>query len=232
MKMIILMSCVFAALAACTKKDKVEKTASDAIVAEALSQPDGVCLVRNESDGSLQVFARGTASYYIGDARDIRRKTKVAELQAKAELSKFFKEKVIVEQSKDDEWVSQMSDVILTGTGNGEVKKKAITSGDLEAMRETILIRSEAILSGLVTLKTVKVPAKGSATSGDIQVTLGMSTKTLAATTEAYNMITDSMNARRVIGEKIDTPKQPVVNKGNVDANQGAPEVRIGNTLF
>ena len=204
MKMVALAVCalvVSATFAQRQKKDSVKENASNPAVQDVLSQPDGVSLVRNESDGSLQIFSRGTASYDFGDARDIRSKTKVAELRAKAALSRYFKEVVEVEESAA-RVEGRMSKAVLTQTGDGEVVKKSVTRENMKAIKETLTVRSTAILSGVVTLKTVKIPAEGSKTSGEIQVTLGICTKTLAAATEAHNMIMDSINARRAIGEK------------------------------
>lgn len=238
MKMMTLTTCAlvaFSAFAQEQEKDNVKENASNPAVQEVLSQPDGVSLVRNESDGSLQIFSRGTASYDFGDARDIRSKTKVAELRAKAALSKFFKEVEEVEESATS-GEGRMSKAVLTQTEAGEVVKKSVTRENTEDIKETLTVRSAAILSGVVTLKTVKVPTEGSKTSGEIQVTLGISTKTLAAATEARNMITDSINARRTIGEK--TNKQNSVNtKKQKDSpigviNQNKPEVKTNNTLF
>jgi hypothetical protein len=215
-------------------KDSVKENASNPVVQEVLSQPDGVSLVRNESDGSLQTFSRGTATYDFGDARDIRSKTKAAELRAKAALAKFFNEVVEVEESSAS-GEGRLSKAVLTQTDEGEVVKKIVTRENIEAVKETLTVRSAAILSGVVTLKTVKVPTEGSKTSGEIQVTLGISTKTLAAATEAHNMITDSINARRTIGEK--TNKQNSVNTKQKNSpsgaiNQNKPEVKTNNTLF
>ena len=237
MKMITLTACALVAsvtFAQGQEKDSVKENASNPAVQEVLSQPDGVSLVRNESDGSLQIFSRGTASYDFGDARDIRSKTKAAELRAKAALSKFFNEVVEVEESATS-GEGRMSKAVLTQTDDGEVVKKSVTRENMEAIKETLTVRSAAILSGIVTLKTVKIPTEGSKTSGEIQVTLGISTKTLAAATEAHNMITDSINARRAIGEKARQKSANVNNQkdgSNGAINQNKPEVKTNNTLF
>lgn len=240
MKMMTLAACALVASAAFAQgqeNDSVKENASNSAVEEVLSQPDGVSLVRNESDGSLQIFARGSATYDFGDARDIRNKTKAAELRAKAALSKFFNEVVEVEESSAS-GEGRLSKAVLTQTDKGEVVKKTVTRENIEAVKETLTVRSAAILSGIVTLKTVKIPSEGSKSSGEIQVTLGISTKTLAAAAEAHNMITDSLNARRAVGEKANMPKEPepAANKkkgsSTGNANQNKPEVRTNNTLF
>ena len=237
-KMMTLAACALVASATFSQgqeKDSVKENASNPAVQEALSQPDGVSIVRNESDGSLQIFSRGMASYDFGDARDIRSKTKAAELRAKAALSKFFNEVVKVEESVTS-GEGRMSKAVLTQTDEGEVVKKSVTRENMEAIKETLTVRSAAILSGVVTLKTVKIPTEGSKTSGEIQVTLGISTKTLAAATQAHNMITDSINARRAIGEKANRQKNAKVNSqkdgSNGAANPNKPEVKTNNTLF
>lgn len=237
-KMMTLAACALVASAAFTQeqeKDGVKENASKPAVEEVLSLPDGVSLVRNEKDGSLQIFARGSATYDFGDARDIRSKTKTAELRAKAALSKFFSEVIEVKESTTN-GEGRLSKAVLTQTDEGEVVKKTVTRENLESIKETLTVRSAAILSGIVTLKTVKMPTEGNKTSGEIQVTLGISTKTLAAATEAHNMITDSLNARRAIGERANNPPKPVENnkkdKSAGNANQNKPEVRTNNTLF
>lgn len=205
-KMMVLATCALVVVAAFAKeknqtKDSIKENASNAAVQEILSQPDGVSIVRNEKDGSLQIFAKGSASYDFGDARDIRNKTKTAELRAKAALSKYLKEVVQVEESSS-EGEGRLSKAVLTQADDGEVVKKSVTRENIESVKETIKIRSAAILSGVVILKTAKIPSEGSKASGEIQVTLGVSTKTLAAAAEVYNMITDSFNARRDVGER------------------------------
>lgn len=217
------------------EKENAANIASNSAVQEVLAQPDGVSLVRNESDGSLQIFSRGSATYDFGDARDIRSKTKAAELRAKAALSKFFNEVVEVEESETS-GEGRMSKAILTQTDDGEVVKKSVTRENMEAIKKTLTVRSAAILSGVVVLKTVKIPAEGSKTSGEIQVTLGISTKTLSAAAEAHNMITDSMNARRTIGQTASKPNKPEQNNkkddANSTANQNKPAVHVNKTIF
>lgn len=218
------------------EKGSVKENASNPAVEEVLAQPDGVSLVRSESDDSLQVFARGTAAYDFGDARDIRSNTKVAELKAKAALSKFFNEVIEVEESAISE-EGRMAKAVLTQTGAGEVVKKTVTRENMQSMKEILAVRSAAILSGVVTLKTVKIPTEGSKTSGEIQVTLGISTKTLAAAAEAHNMITDSLNVRRKVGERAINPnaagreKKKDDGEGS-DANHNKLEVHKNDTLF
>ena len=121
---------------------------------------------------------------------------------------------------------------VLTQTDEGEVVKKSITRENMESIKETLTVRSAAILSGVLTLKTVKIPTEGSKTSGEIQVTLGISTKTLAAAAEAHNMITDSMNARRAIGEKANAPKQPAAEGEKNCSGNNKVEARTNDTLF
>ena len=221
--------------------DGVQSAASDPAVQEMLAEPDGVCILRNENDGSLQILALGTADYEFGDARDIRNKTKVAELRAKASLSKYLKEVIQVEESAGDAEVT-LARTLLTEDKDGAVSKKSVSRETVESTKEILAVRSAAILSGVVTRKTVKKPTEGSKTSGEIQVTVGISTKTLAAAAEAHNRRTDSLNARRAVGETGSTAGKGAGKeskrsdsgaKGEADsANSNKPEVRINKTLF
>ena len=133
-KMMTLAACAIVASATFAQgqdKDSVKENASNPTVQEVLSQPDGVSLVRNESDGSLQIFSRGTVSYDFGDARDIRSKTKVAELRAKAALSKYLTEMVGVEESATS-GEGRMSKAVLTQTDAGDIVKKSVTRENME----------------------------------------------------------------------------------------------------
>lgn len=238
MKIITFAACALVASAAFAQeqeKRSIKENATDPVVQEVLSQPEGVGIVRNESDGSLQIFARGTAAYDFGDARDIRSKTKVAELRAKAALSKFISEVVKVEESATG-GEGRLLKTVLTQTNESEVMKRTVTRDVIEGVKETLTVSSAAILSGVVVLKTVKIPTEGSKTSGEIQVTLGISTKTLAAATEAHNMITDSLNARGEVGEGVGQRhvKEPIRREGTANgaSKPNKPEVRTNNTIF
>lgn len=237
-KKIMVAVCAVAASVALAKEQEqngVKNNASNPAVQEILAQPDGVSLIRSESDGSLQLFARGTADYSFGDARDIRDTTKVAEIKAKAALSKYLTE---VAQSEESETEGSMciSRTLLTETPDGSLMKKDVSRDVSRKIQETISVRSAAILSGVVALKIVKIPTEGSKTSGEIQVTLGISTKTLAAAAEAHNMITDSINARRKIGEQTNAPMPSApgtkIERLGEATNQNKPEVRVNDTLF
>ena len=114
-------------------------------------------------------------------------------------------------------------------------KKKIVEREVVAAVKEIITVRSSAILTGVATLKTVKIPGEDGISSGEIQVTLGVSTKTLASAAEAHNMITDSFNSRRTVGEKTNKSNDASANTGKVNSeeiNKNKPEVRINKTLF
>lgn len=234
MKKTILAFCAVVAVAVFAQENQndIKANASKSAVEEVLSQPDGVSIIQNEKDGSLQIFARGSATYDFGDARDIRSKTKIAEIRAKAALSKFYNETVKVEESATS-GEGRMSKAMLTQTESGEVVKKTISRENVETIKETLIVRASSILSGVVTLKTIKIPTKGSKTSGEIQVTVGISTKTLDAAAEAYNMIIDSLNSRRKIGDRV--PQNGCGNKANKNTcteSVNNVEVKINNTIF
>lgn len=213
------------------QNDNIKENASKAAVEEVLSQPEGVSIIRNEKDGSLQIMSRGSATYDFGDARDIRNQTKVAEIRAKAALSKYLNEIVTVEESASS-GEGRISKAMLTQTEKGSVVKKTVSRENMESVKETLTVRASAILTGVVVLKTLKIPSKNNETSGEIQVTIGISTKTLDAAAKVHNMITDSFNARREIGER--EPKKECEDKKcnkRTDADKNI-EVRVNNTIF
>ena len=235
-KMMTLAACTLVATATFAevlRDEDMQKAAGNPKV-EAVLESDGVCLRRSDADGSLQVIARDSAAYGIGTPRDIRNKTEVAEMKAKKRLVSFMNSKVEAYRQHG----SRQSETSVEA-GDGNIVTTLTTAQEAEMFESVIRESVSGNLTGVVVLKTVKVPAEGSKTSGMVQVTLGISTKTLAAATEAHNMITDSFNARRKAGEpahKANGDCAPAnggseANKTN-DANVNKPEVRVTNTLF
>ncbi len=232
-KMMTLAACAFVATAAFAEvlRDEDMQKAADNPQVEAALESDGVCLRRSDADGSLQVIARDSASYNIGTPRDIRNKTEVAEMKAKKRLVAFIKSKVEAYRQHG----LQHSETNVEAS-DGNVVTTLATVQESEMFENVVRESASGTLTGVVVLKTVKVPAEGRKTSGDIQVTLGISTKTIDAATEAHNMIIDSLNQRRAIGDK--PCSSPVkgeekCNAGADDsANRNKPEVRKNDTLF
>ena len=234
-KMMTLAACTLVAsatFAQVVKDEALEESASNPQVKEELKRsPDGVCL-KLAKDGTLQYIALGSASYHFGTAKDIRNKTKAAELDAKGRLVHFIEGSIIKKHGSHEEVATEQT----LESSDGKKLTVQATKQELEMCREVVEEYTSGRLIGIVVLKVEKIPQEGSSTSGDIQVTIGMSSKTRAASDAAHNMITDSINARRTIGEKASKPNTPdqsgMKDGSNGASNQNKPEVRTNNTLF
>jgi len=233
-KMMTIAACTLVASAAFAEvlRDEDMQKAADNQQVQAALEADGVCLRKSDVDGSLQVIARDSVAYGIGTARDVRNKTEVAEMKAKRRLVAFIKSKLEAYRQH----AASHSDT-STEASNGSIVTTLTTTHDAEMFQNAIQESTSGTLRGVVVLKTVKIPDEGSKTSGMIQVTVGYSAKTLAAATEAHNMITDSMNARRAIGDKPVKPNASECGKkadamSNEGVNHNKPEVRRNDTIF
>lgn len=191
-KLVMIVACgiVFAnasAFAQAAQDPQLQVNAANAIVQQELDQPDGVAITL-KPDGSFQIFARGTGTYDFNDADDIKDARRDGTLRAKANLSKFLKEKVASQDALDE--VSRKSKSM---TSDGQVQTVAVSKESLKVATESIQNESDAILTGVITLKDQKVP-RGS--GGEIQVTIGVSSKTLLAAKKAAQGINQSLSNR------------------------------------
>ena len=233
MKMMTLAACALvtsAAFAEVLRDEGMQKAADDPQVQKEL-EADGVCLHRDKGDGSLQVIARGSANYSFGTSRDVRNKTKVAELDAKQRLVSFMKGQLAAYAE-----VKKGSKETNAASTDGSNISMLSTAEEAEMFSSAVRESVSGTLTGVVVLKTVKTPDEGSKTSGMIQVTVGYSMKTLAAAAEAHNMISDSMNARRTIGNKPSRPNAADCKEekegGGDTLGHNKHEVRTNDTLF
>mgnify|MGYP004633225869 CR=1 FL=1 len=191
-KLVMTVACgiVFAhssAFAQAAQDPQLQANASNAAVQQELDQPDGVAITL-KPDGSFQIFARGTGTYDFNDPDDIKDARRDATLRAKANLSKFLKEKVASKEGLDE--VSKKSKSM---TSDGQVSKVSVSKESVKIATESIRNESDAILTGVITLKDQKVP-RGS--GGEIQVTVGVSSKTLLAAQKAAQGINQSLSNR------------------------------------
>jgi len=165
----------------------LQANAGNAVVQTELNQPDGVAFAIRP-DGTFLIFAHGTGMYDFNDAEDIREARKAGTLRAKANLSKFLKEKVSSSEGVDE--VSKKSKYM---TSDGQVQRGVVSKESVKIATESIRNESEAILSGLVVLKDRKVPRRA---GGEIQVTVGISSKTLKAARMAARGVNQSLADR------------------------------------
>ena len=216
------------------KDESLEQALSNPQVETELDNPDGVCLTLAE-DGSIQYLARGSADYNFGTPKDIRNKKMVAELEAKRHLVQFIEGSVL--KDRRIHVVSATEQTSKSSDGN-QLSVQA-TAEDFEMANRVVEEYTSGRLMGVVILKVEKIPQEGSKTSGEIQVTIGMSKKTRAASDSAHNMIIDSLNARRKVGDP--APKTNGNGRatnggrekgGDDSTNTNKPEVRVNNTLF
>lgn len=151
----------------------LKKVGKSESVQEDLANPDGVA-IRSFPDGSFQIFSRGTGTYDFNDPDDIRDATQQASLRAKAHIAKFLKEDLT-----SDEGMANATEKIKECSKNGTTKTAKVSKKSVSKMGEMITSHSKALLTGVITISTQKIPSGDD--DGEIQVTLGVSTKTLKA---------------------------------------------------
>lgn len=132
-------------------------------------------------NGTFQIFARGTGIYDFNDPDDIKDARRDGTMRAKANLSKFLKEKV-----SSNEGLDEVSKKSKSMTSDGQVQTVAVSKESVKIATESIRNESEAILTGVITLKEQQVP-RGN--GGEIQVTVGISSKTLEAARRLRDII-------------------------------------------
>lgn len=166
----------------------LQATVAQPAIDQVLTEPDGVAIGLKE-DGSFQIFSRGSGVYDFDDPSELSSARTEATLNAKANLAKFIKEKVSVEEGIVD--VVQKTKTLQ---GNGQIQTKVAKTEEVKTMAKAITSSAEEILQGVITLREQKVP--GSGTGGQIQVTVGISSKTLEA-------------VRRLTGQPAPAPAAP-----------------------
>ena len=166
----------------------LQANAQSAPVEAKLSEPDGVAITLNPQDGSFQIFSRGSGDYQFNNVKAKRIARNAATMRAKANLSKFLKEKIGTKEGLDD-----VTKNTLNMSGDGTAQSQAASMESVEVMSEAIRNESEAILTGVITLKAIEVP---SGNGGECQVTVGISSKTLKAAQKAAQGISTSLQNR------------------------------------
>lgn len=166
----VLASSVFAQDAT---KAELEKTAAAPEIQKQFDQPDGAAIFL-KPDGSFQIFARGTGTYDFDDVDDINDARREATNKAKSALAKFMKEKLSTEEA-----FSSASKKVKSITSDGQTQTANVTKESVKTNSQLIKNSADALLKGVITLKEQKIPRKGS--SGEIQITVGVSSKTLNA---------------------------------------------------
>lgn len=185
-KTVLFMACgIFLAGAALVAQDAntadLRKTAAAPEVQKQFDQPDGAAIFM-KPDGSFQILARGSGTYDFDDVDDVNDARKEATLKAKAALAKFMKEKLSTEEA-----FASASKKVKSITSDGQTQTANVSKESIKTNAQLIRSSADAILKGVITLKDQKIPRKGS--SGEIQVTVGVSSKTLKAVGKLVNAL-------------------------------------------
>lgn len=166
---------------------QLQANASSAAVQAKLDQPDGVAITI-KPDGTFQIFSRGSAVYDFNNPRAIQTARKNATMRAKANLAKFLKEKVSTKEGLDS--VTKNATAM---SSDGAAQTSSASMESVEVATESIRNSADAILTGVITLKDQQVP---SGNGGEVQVTIGMSSKTQMAAQRAAQGINQSLQNR------------------------------------
>ena len=198
---------------------QLQSNAASAVVQDKLSEPDGVAIAI-KADGTFQIFARGSGACQFNNSKAKRIARNNATMRAKANLSKFLKEKVSSKESLDD---VAKNTLVLGSDGNAQTQQANMES--VETTSEAIRNESEAILTGVITLKEQYVPSGN--IGGEVQVTVGISSKTLAAAKKLAKGINTSLEGR---GSEPKGPGVPPVTPIRPPENK--PELKVNPTDF
>ena len=226
-KLILACGMLLAGVALLAQEGETESLKKNAVasdIQEQLREPDGVAIRLND-DGTFQIFARGTGTYDFDDVDELNDARKEANLKAKANLSKFMKEDI-----STDEGIANVSKKIKKLSTDGETEKVKVDKETVKVTAEKIITQSDAILKGVITLKEEKVPQKGK-NSGEIQVTVGVSSKTLAAVTKLVKEI-DKVPDQGTTKSKPAAGSASSSSGKKVDGSNNKAEVREAKTDF
>lgn len=184
----------------------LQKTAAAPEIQKQFDQPDGAAIFM-KPDGSFQILARGSGTYDFDDVDDVNDARKEGTLKAKAALAKFMKEKLSTEEA-----FASASKKVKSITSDGQTQTANVTKESIKTNAQLIRNSADAILKGVITLKEQKIPRKGS--SGEIQVTVGVSSKTLKAVGKLVNAL-DSTPEQGQTGNTAGSGASTAVNGDN-----------------
>ena len=162
-------------------KAELTKETENASIQAEFDEPDGAAISLKE-DGSFAIFGRGTGTYDFDDVDDVNDAKKEAVLKAKAAIAKFMKEKLSTEEG-----LAEASKKVKTSSSNGETSTVNVSKESIKTSATMIMNQADALLKGAITLKMQKIARKGS--TGEIQATVGISSKTLKAVGKVVNGI-------------------------------------------
>lgn len=189
MKRFLLSSCLLLMLSVslfASKQEMLQTVQQQGIAQELSEAPDGVS-IRLMDDGGFQIFAVGTGTYDFDDVDELQDAQREAELKAKANLAKFMNESLSTDE-KLETMSSKVKKLSAEDGASTAVVDKETSKKTLSAIRSS----SCALLKGVITLSTSKVPGAG--TTGTCRVMIGVSSKTL----EAVRRLSGALAVREV----------------------------------
>lgn len=143
----------------------------------------GVDSVGIDESGNIKLRATGEDVMKIGDARDKQSCLKRAELKAKADIAKFFKEQITSKEVLDD--LSQQTEKVQIGNGN---ESETINRDVVIKEATQIQNNAEAALRGVVVIEKI-----ASVETKECSVTVGFNSKTLKVAESATRAMQQSM---------------------------------------
>lgn len=157
-------------------RKELKEAAADKEVQQELESPDGVAL-QLLPRGGFRIYGRGSGTYDFNEADEIRGATQDATLRAKAAIAKFLKERIQSTEVMNNTSIKMKK----LSASTGEAAKADITKSDIQTRVEQISSQADEVMNGLVVISSTKKPIGN---GGEIQVTMGWSSKT-RATVEA-----------------------------------------------
>jgi len=151
-----------------SRADSASKSPQSPASSQAIVYDDTTgTTIEFNADGSdwLRIRAIGEANCVICDRQDIQAATRKATLMAKAEITKFLKEKISTSETLDS-----MTKTMTEHNG----QTQTVSRKSVEALATTIHNSADAILKGILTLEQQSNPAEKM-----IRVTVGVSRKSM-----------------------------------------------------
>ena len=195
--------CAACMAAAAAVEEGLQQAANDPSVAQMAEEDINGVQVFADGNGGFKLISCGTGTYDFTDEDEIADAVKEATRNAKAHITKFFKENF---KTAEDATNATKKAKSLRSDGGSE--SASISKETVKTVVEAFHSDSQKVLSGIVPLKEQRVPS--SKKGGKILVTVGWSSLTQAAATT----IDDGMS-----------PKPPVVTRPP-DTPENTPYVR------
>jgi hypothetical protein len=201
----------------------LQDAANDPSVAQmAEEDPDGVQVFADDN-GGFKLISCGRGTYDFTDEDEIADAVKEATRNAKAHIAKFFQENF-----KTSEDAANATKKAKSLHSDGENETVSISKETVKTTVETFHSDAQKVLSGIVVIKQQKVPS--SKKGGKVLVTVGWSSLTQKAATDANNGMTDGVNAQRQPGQG--TGNGGVRPNGGANTPGNNPTIKRSKGLF